>query len=524
MALNEQQREAFGHGEIVNGAKLAAGNDREKLAELDRLCAQLCGHNELFLLHQVEQAFKKYSDGILYGIKIFVSYKKGFEKAALQVVEPFKIYGNGRICTQQPFPYIFERANELGQDYRDKIYDALEQSHWFFLILPDQTLDRSWTLFEAGYFKRAMAIEDRLIGIHHSKVEMAGPLKNLEAVRAEKETICSFLQRLLQEPNPIPGMSPINRAVSAEKLQSEAESISNAIQPSGEIWRQYRIDYVDIKIKAGRLPGDVEELLDAVVIEAAGLEKIFNFAGRAENTRLETIVMQSERSHAILGQGDKKDQFFKRSKHYFWLKAVVEAIQAAVNNKPYEPSDVILVGEDQRFYRPTLLSIRRYTEGDEPESAHIAFHESVTGPIRNCPNDLSTLGTLLRMGYRFKWELLENFRFVRSKADVDSVCRIIERMERESHQRGFYQPDQPVVDTSPVLEAFPPELQPAIQRMTEKWLDYRNPTKTGRLDQAFQQGDARETQECLRELKEINKEFMELGTKRYAELVKEYWI
>ena len=537
MALNHDQRAIFERSKVVEEARSAAGNDGQKLTEIGRLFAQLCEHDRLSFSYQAEKAFKKYADRIIYGIKIFISYKIGFETAARNVIEPFKIYGNGRILVNERFPYMCERVPDVGQEYRDKIYAALEQAHWFFLLLPDESLDRSWTLFEAGYFKRAMAIEDRLIGIHHSNVKMAGPLTNLDAVAAEAEKICSFLQKLLHQPNPIPGMSPINPAVSVEWFHSHSENISRTIQPSRQINRQYRIDYMDIKLESSRPPKDAEELPDAVVIEANGLKDIFGFAGFTNKTdrldadlskeiTLRQIIMRSGVSRISSSPDDSATTSPKESKHIYWLRAMVEAIQAAFHNDPYGPSDVILTGKDEKYYRPPLLSIRRYTDTDEPESAHIAFHESVMGPIRNCPEELSALGTILRMGYRFKWEVLERFRFITVKSDVDTVRQIIERMERESHQRGLHQPDRPIdenLEHNPVFAAFSPELQPVIREIGQKWEEFRNCRKTGRLDRAFEQSNTKETQECLRELREINRTFMKIGASRYAELVNQYW-
>lgn len=526
MALAGAEYEAFMRSPSVEKAKAAASNNHARLAELEALCDELRQHSRVSFAYQAEKAFTKYSDAILNGIKIFVSYKIGFHEAARSIIEPFELYGNGRIVINGRFPFMCERVSDTGKEFRQGIYKALEEAHWFFLLLPEQSLDRSWTLFEAGYFKRAMGIEDRLIAIHHSRVEMAGPLTDLDAVRAEQDQISVFLQQLLREPNAIPGMAPINPSVPVPRFQSHAETIAAAIQPSREIWRQYRIDYLDIRLAGGHAPSNVRELLDAVVIDANGLERIFGYTGPTREIPLRRILVRTDYGEEVSKSEDEQLGRVMASMHRYWLQSIMEAIRAAFEDRPYEPSETIVTGEDDQFYRPTLLSIRRFIDTNEPESAHIAFLESAAGPIRNCPPELSALGTVLRMGYRFKWEVLENFQGINTKREVDRVRRIIERMERESHQRGYFEPDRPIevnLPNSPILAAFPEAMHPLITEMFHEWNSLRNIQKTGKLDQAFEQKNPAATRKCLQELKELNKKFMNIATTRYAELVEMYW-
>jgi hypothetical protein len=283
---------------------------------------------------------------------------------------------------------------------------------------------------------------------------------------------------------------------------------------------------MDINLQGGRAPENVLELLDVIVKISDGLEKVFGFSGPKENVPLRRIIMGSTKIVEDANKNATELQFLEESGHIYWMRSMVEAIQGAVNDRLHVPSDAILNGEDGRFYRPTLLSIRRYADDNEPESAHIAFHESVTGPISNCPEDLSALGTVLRMGFRFKWEVLERYRFPNSAKEIQHIRRIVERMEQESHMRGYNRPSQSLernLEYNPVFEAFPPELQPTIREIGEKWYELRNPEKTGRLDQAFLNEDIALTRKCLNELMELNKKFMTVASRRYAELVQQYW-
>ncbi len=526
MPLSAEEYEAFQRMPSVEKAKASVSNNRERLAELERLCDKLQFYSRISFAYQAEKAFLKYFDAIVNGVKIFISYKIGFAEAARSIIEPFELYGNGRICTSAPFPFMCERVSDAGKEFRLGIYKALEEAHWFFLLLPEQSLDRSWTLFEAGYFKRAMGIEDRLIAIHHSRVEMAGPLTDLDAVRAENDQISVFLRQLLREPDAIPGMAPINPLVPMAKVQSHAETIAAAIQPSKEIWRQYRIDYLDIRLAGGHAPANVAELLDAVVIDASGLEHIFGYAGRNKEIELRKILARAHGSVDFSQLSDEQIGQLIGREHIFWLKSIVDAIREAFEHRPHEPSDAIFTGEDDQFYRPTLLSIRRCVDTNEAESAHIAFLESATGPIRNCPIELSALGNVLRMGYRFKWEVLDGFHGIRTERDVNRVRKIIERMERESHQRGYYEPDRPLqsnLPDNPILAAFSDDTRPVIVEMFNEWGKLRNREGSGKLDLAFKEKNATATRECLWQIEKLNKDFMKIGTKRYAELVEEYW-
>ena len=59
--------------------------------------------------------------------------------------------------------------------------------------------------------------------------------------------------------------------------------------------------------------------------------------------------------------------------------------------------------------------------------------------------------------------------------------------------------------------------------MYTQWEEIRNDQRTGLLDQGFVEKDGRKVKESLKVLADINKRFMVLAAKRFAEIVPSEW-
>ena len=126
----------------------------------------------------------KCAAAIIYGVRVFISYKMSQRTQADILRDIIKTRGFAGILNDGEFPFLAARTLKPGQKYRNAILSALDATHWFIFLLPDTSLDRTWTTFEAGYFRKAMLPGDRLICIHHPEVAKSGPLEEFNAVEA----------------------------------------------------------------------------------------------------------------------------------------------------------------------------------------------------------------------------------------------------------------------------------------------------------------------------------------------------
>jgi hypothetical protein len=496
----------------------------ELLSAMERLASL----PEMRSTEDVCASFDSTASAICHGIKIFVSYKIGHGRAARALLEPFELYSNGRVLFDDnpKWPFLCEMAGLQGRPYKDLIHAALEDTHWFFLLLPDASIDRSWTMFEAGFFRRAMQSGDRLICIHHPTVKPAGPLEDFERVIATHDELISLYRHLLCEPDAILGMGAINARLKDEHLDPHINKLIEWIQPTPELKRHYYVSYLDIKLDQRHPINTRDDLLSAQIVAGNDIDRIFGsslvFSERIQD---EAKVERSQSEHGVTLKeiiGNEEDL----SEHFEWLDALMKTLRFIFKNKEPAPIEAIIRGVNSRFYQPVLQTVRRRSYDNALVSAHISLHEKINTPILRAPGNLEALSTALRLGYRFRWEVIEEFRNVESSADVVRIEHALERMEQESRERNLLRPamnDFDDIKQIPLVRVFRGKDQETVVEMYKAWDNLRNTKGDGRLDKALKERNKTEIALCLEELDGTNRRFMCMAAKRFAELVDGYW-
>ena len=346
-----------------------ASRRHELLSAIDRLAA----FPDMQSIENVCASFRSTASAICNGIKIFVGYKIGRVEAARALLTPFEFYGNGRILFDhdQKWPFLCEMAGWQG--YKDVIYAALEDTHWFFLLLPDAVIDRSWTMFEAGFFRHSMQSGDRLICIHHPTVAPWGPLEDFDRVIANHDALINLYQRLLCEPNAVPGMGAINPRVRDEHLVPHIDKLIEWMQPTPELKRHYYVSYMDIKLDQRHPITTRDDLLSTHVIAGSDIDRIFG----SSLVMSERIQYESKFDRApsdekvtlrdIIGSETLLDEP--------WLDTLTRTMVLIFNNKEPTPMETIIRGVNNRYYQPVLQTVRRRSDDNALVSAHISFHE-----------------------------------------------------------------------------------------------------------------------------------------------------
>ncbi len=321
----------------------------------------------------------------------------------------------------------------------NEIRSTLDQTHWFFLLLPDAIIDRSWTMFEAGFFRRAMRPGDRLFCILHPTITPAGPLEGFERTSADTEKILQLFKSLLCTKGAVPGMDIINSALTDAHLKTFANNLVEKIRPSYKLVRRFYVNYVDLKLDQDKPIRDKADLLATQATAGLNLDRMFLAGAELEKpTQDETDAEAGSRDGITFGEilggdarGPEQDE---------WLDDLAKTIEAVFDGREPESVEAVFQAADARQYRPVLHTVRRYKHNDALVAAHVAFQEVLTGPLPRAPRELDALATALRLGYRFRWEILEEFRNIANRQEVRRMHRILRRMERESRQRNLDQP------------------------------------------------------------------------------------
>jgi hypothetical protein len=166
-------------------------------------------------------------------------------------------------------------------------------------------------------------------------------------------------------------------------------------------------------------------------------------------------------------------------------------------------------------FRPRLTSVKK--KNGLIESFHVSFLEVLgRGMAGGEPAGMRSLQTAMHLAYRLRWEIIETYRY-KSRfeiKDIRTIENILKRMEREAHSHGL--------DRGFLCDQFGSDA-PAVDAMYSQWEELRNDQRTGLLDQGFSENDGQKVKKALQVLADINKRFMILASKRFAEIVPNEW-
>lgn len=428
-------------------------------------------------------------------LPIFFSYKTKDGAAAKKIVELLRKNSAEKLDIR----YQGDFAKAVGEEWRKLIRDAIDRANWFILLLPDPSEDLDWCLYETGIFEAQQRSGDRLICIHHPLTEVPDQINIYQAVAAEVDKVEAFLRTVYLENNPIPGMKPINKAV-ADDIGRLAQEIVDAILPPRE---KYHPQIFEPWMKLTK-PEDVSleqiEDIDELVIEDANQSALdlFGFIDQPKTFgRLRDGVIE-----VMNGR---------------WRQELFEMIRCVTGGRRWSPVQAVFQTETGKLYRPVLHAVDRLGGRDgRIVNYQITFTEDISAfDTSGIPRDLFQLATLLRFAFRFRWEILEKFTTgTLTEDDVERVNNAFERMQVEWESRGAGRE----IDFS----IFPnKKTRDRVTEMTRDFASMRNPDKTGELDVAIEQKDAKKVQELLRSLIPVNQEFLELTTDAFSDIIHE---
>lgn len=419
-------------------------------------------------------------------LRVFVSYKKSEAAMAQVVLDELR----ERAGTKMEFSWSEEYPP--GEEWRQKISRSIKEANWFLLLLPDPAIDWDWCLYETGLFRASMLPGDRLICLHHPDVPRPDQISDIQTVEANRESLEEFLRFVFLQENSMPGLAPINPHIE-KRVPEVAKAICRAINPPAG--RRRHFDHF-VMIEPPRGDGSLAEALifesDVETAKLFGLIEVPDTWGE--------LVSHLPSSPSASAQ---------------WIEELEQAVNLAAKGEWFDhPQGTFRASRGGKVYRPHLHAMDLMSN-NTVKSLQIIFVEDIS-PLppeqSGIPRDLASLATSLRLAYRFRWEVIEEFgnRDNLEEQDILALEETLERIEAEAEVRGL-------MDPTALAGVFDEERSEWITQMYATWWKYRNPEGRGEMDVAMKAGDGAALKGILAALQELNQEYMAMASRRFAE-------
>jgi hypothetical protein len=384
-----------------------------------------------------------------------------------------------------------------GRTWLDAIQSGMEKAQIVIVLCSKSSVKRPWVQFELG---SAWMRKLPIIPICHSGMkptDLPLPLSLLEGIELGSERA---LPKLYDSLATILGL---NKTPKPGNLAERRQRIAELEQRFREGQVQQFERYIDIVLPApGMLDGDLIPDDALVESDAMSLELFGYFPGER---RWRDIVVAA-----------------RRTPDTRWLKQLQRCVRLASNNEVFQPVQAIFHTE-RGSYQPQLA--RRETHPDGGARFHVHFVDTVVAPLSEVQNDFGLLATLLRLGLRFRYEVIERYPKLQraagpngQRASADEVLQhlrtAVEVIENDALSRGAEN-----IDRDAVIALFDDARdQDEMADVQAGWDSARM-----RLFANDPPPDATASAEIVRAMRGINFRFMALGTRRFHEFVNTRW-
>lgn len=387
---------------------------------------------------------------------------------------------------------------ELGTDWMNAIERAIKSSALLMVLCSQSSIRRPWVFYELG---AAWMRKIPIIPVCHTDLTPADlpmPLTAREGIEASSSNGLERLYGVVAK--------QLNLRMPKADLTALAEQvrhIETTYAGKQEVTQyEYHIDLLlppPGKLSEDRIPPQTPVESEAKALELFGL-------GYAKNWTWGDLEKAARRGH------DTR-----------WLKELHKCVQLASNNQKFRPVQAIFHTE-AGSYQPDLARVEWMPNGSR--RFHVHFVNTVVLPLFEVPNQFGVLATLLRLGLRFRYEVIEKYQdllqvarsWTEPQKDKPSlltqVRTAIETIESDAYSRGAEN-----LDRDSIVRLFERKAeQERLWEISQSWEQIR-----ARLVNADHPCTIEEARDLLERLREINYEFMVLGTRRYHEWVKELW-
>jgi len=384
-----------------------------------------------------------------------------------------------------------------GKNWLTSVQDALKQSSAVVVLCSHVAVQRSWVQFELG---GAWMLERPIIPVCHSGLkprDLPLPLSLLEGADISAEGLQRLYDAVAHELKTSRKADPALMAHHLDVLRQEESRAT--FSPPLQFER-----FFDIVVPApGRLASD--EIPEATVVESNDESwKLFGFISGPRTWR--EIKKAAQKT---------KDQR--------WLKELQACVHLASQDEAFRPVQAIYHNPSGSF-QPQLAKKEFMPDGTCRFHVHLV--ETVVAPLTEVQNEFGLLATLLRLGLRFRYEVIQKYSralMTAAKArDSETLAHelraqlrnAIEVIENDALSRGAEN-----IDRTAVAELFNrDDDQQVMAQVQDDWDSMR-----ARLFHNDPAPGAALMRDIVGSMREINFKFMNLGTRRFHEMVAERW-
>lgn len=450
-------------------------------------------------------------------VKAFLSHKAKDAALAKKVGEALSsVFPDLEIFLSEEIP--------KSDDFRRKIWDALDKAKFFILLYTDPSDDWSWCFFEVGAYRSIWRDQSRnlhpIYCLHPKESPPPSPLSNLQTIRAELVDINRWLEdmrRLL-----------VRKAPASKKAQLAAEQIESAVNGRAILEERTIKPYVWV---APQWPLASPANFHAAKLPDIPLEKALVTIDPESATKLGfSTVPDGLELMDFLRKLDCDAEDFGPARPY-WVTRFFGSLTKAIKGDLLLQEVAYFRHESGGILRPIVASVSKSRDGAQCR-LKVLFIQAFGAPLADHPSAVQRLADGVRLGVRTRMEVINGFsgqmpRMFRQKgseADINVIARnypigrrvieAIETIAEEARAHGF-RPEDP----APILFARDPE-QSAYEQIRNRSIGIWQQLKTvAEREDADGTGKYAETERLLAALKTANDQYLRLALPRLNELL-----
>lgn len=443
-------------------------------------------------------------------VNVFVSYKMKDKEDARQIVDALSELTRGRL--KITWADAFTGSDLL----HEKIRNAVLEAHWFILILPDPSDDWDWCLFETGLFRGSMHSNrlNKVFCLHHfanNQPEQINEFLSVVARPDDPSAISKMLSTICHEEDFFPGMGKLCASVTPSEISKAATTINKVIFPPQRKKQRTRKRFEPFV----RIRWNVPEGQDIENSSPEDIEKLLNDA--AFDWRSDEDPGTNDDGRGIFGWTDQPltwgrlvSDVMKPGMDRRWIEELCSAIKQAAMGRAFIPIQATFQAANQKksMYRPILYGAEKSVDGSIAAFL-IVFVTDVGGTATDTTkipiNGYAELISSIRLGYRFRWEVVEPFRNLRDTRDVMALKETMDRVMGESKSRGQHK-----------LEELANFFGDKHDRVDELYGIFVN--TLGEISKAIEQKDTQGIARILTNFAPANQEYLTLSTAAFAKM------
>ena len=426
-------------------------------------------------------------------VNVFISHKLEDRATAIGIRDILKDLDDDE---NPVLNFFLSEEIKGGEKWYEKIREQLTKSNILLLLFTDATKSWDWCLYEAGLFDRLEDDRDRkIICLHSSSTVPPDPLRHLKTFSSSSDDLHTFLQQVFIEKELLNLAKPIASWLKRvpDKLDKAVSGISQFIDRS-PVETEYFTKYLFLQVD------DLHEIRPDKIPDNAQVTSTGKSLEIFDKPEGEWLWKDIARNISV--QEDSR-----------WVVELAEAIYAvSQGNLPSAIQAMFTALRGKKTYRVLLYRIDKLASGSI--IIKILFVEDVTWKLDDVPEIHATLLTSLVMATRFKYELIGKYVGEISAVPdykIEEVCggirQTIMNIESEAESRGL-------MDQAMLLKAFKAEQRDSVIEMYKDWYVIR-----AELLEALENKNCVTVRENLGRLADMNKEYLQIASIRYKELI-----